>query len=130
LFKSIGKLIYSPRTHLGSSDRWLILACDEELSSYYRYLFYREFPYLGKLSRPIFGAHISIIRGELVPNYNLWRFDENKLIEFYYSPEVIDNGEYYWLKVKSKYLEDLRELYGLSRLPQFNFHLTIGRTTC
>ena len=129
MFKSIGKLIYSPRTHLGSSDRWLILACDEGLSNYYRHLFYREYPYLGKLSRPIFGSHISIIRGEIVPNYNLWRLDENKLIEFSYSPEVIDNGEYYWLKVNSKYLEDLRGLYGLSRLPQFNFHLTIGRTT-
>lgn len=127
--KSIGKLIYSPRTHLASSERWLILSCDDEISKYYRHLFYKEFPYLGKLNRPVWGTHISIIRGEKVPNYNLWRLDENKIIEFEYEGGVRDNGEYYWLNVKCKKLEDLRVAYGLSPQPRFGFHLTIGRTT-
>jgi hypothetical protein len=127
--KSIGKLIYSPRTHLASSERWLILSCDDELSLYYRSLFYREYPWLGKLTRAVWGSHISIIRGERVPNYNLWRLDENKIIEFEYEPGVIDNGEYYWLNVKCDYLCYLRQKYGLSRYPQFGFHLTVGRTT-
>lgn len=126
MFKSIGKLVYSPRTHLATSDRWLVLLCDDEISLYYRTLFQKEFPYIGKLIRPLWGTHISIIRGERVPNYHLWRLDENKLVEFEYEPGVIDNGTYYWLNIKCNYLEELRIKYGLSPYPQFGFHLTIG----
>jgi len=127
--KSIGKLVYSPRTHLASSERWLVVMCDDELSKYYRSLFYMEYPWLGKLSRPVWGTHISVIRGEKIPNHNLWKMDEGKIIKFEYEPGVIDNGEYYWLKVKCDYLSELREKYGLSGRPKFGFHLTIGRTT-
>ena len=127
--KSIGKLIYSPRSHLGDSSKWLVMMADDEICKYYSSLFYREFPWYGKLNRPIFGAHVSVIRGERIPNHNLWKMDDNKIIEFDYEPGVEDNGEYYWLKVKCKYLEDLREKYGLSRIPRFGYHLTIGRTT-
>jgi hypothetical protein len=127
MYKSIGKLVYSPRTHLADSKRWLVVLCDDAISEYYRTLFYREFPYLGKLIRPVWGTHISVLRNEYVPNYNLWRMDENKIIEFEYEPGVKDNGEYFWLSVRCEYLEDLRERYGVSRFPQFGFHLTIGR---
>jgi hypothetical protein len=129
MMKSTGKIIYSPRTHLSSSERWLVIMCDDEISKYYRHMFYKEYPWLGKLTRPVWGTHISVIRGERVPNYNLWRLDENKTIEFEYEPGVIDNGEYYWLKVKCDALLDLREKYGLKRSPQFGLHLTVGRTT-
>lgn len=127
--KSVGKLIYSPRSHLGSNEKWLVLMCDDEISKYYRSLFYTEFPWKGKLTRPVWGTHVSIIRGEKIPNYNLWKLDENKIIDFDYEGGVQDNGEYYWLKVTCPYLEDLRKKYGLSREPRFGFHLTIGRTT-
>lgn len=127
--KSIGKMVYSPRTHLSSSDKWLVIMCDDEISRYYRSLFYSETPWLGKLTRPVWGAHISVIRGERIPNYNLWRMDEHKIIEFEYEGGVQDNGEYYWLKVQCPYLLNLRENYGLSKEPKYGFHLTIGRTT-
>lgn len=127
--KSIGKLVYSPRTHLSSSDRWLVMMCDDEISKYYRTLFYAEYPWLGKLTRPVWGTHISVVRGERIPNYNLWGLDENKLIEFEYESGVLDNGEYYWLKVKCDRLKEIREQYGLNPYPNFGFHLTIGRTT-
>jgi hypothetical protein len=126
--KSTGKLVYSPRSHLASPQKWLVLMCDDSISEYYRYLFYKEFPWKGKLTRPVWGAHVSVIRGENV-DPKLWRLDNNKIIEFEYEPGVTDNGEYYWLKVKSAYLCDLREKYGLSRDPRFGLHLTIGRTT-
>lgn len=126
--KSIGKLIYNPRTHLSSSERWLIIACDDEISKYYRHLFYVETPWLGKLTRPVWGAHISVIRGEKIPN-NLWRLDENKIIEFEYEGGVQTNGEYYWLNVTCPYLLNLREKYSLPREPRYGLHLTIGRTT-
>lgn len=132
--KSIGKLVYSPRTHLSSSDRWLVVMADDEISRYYRHLYSKEYPYLNggrsiKLTRPVWGTHISVIRGERLPNPKLWRIDEGKFVEFDYDGGVIDNGEYYWLKVSCPYLGDLREKMGLPREPRFGFHLTVGRTT-
>lgn len=132
--KSIGKLVYSPRTHLASSEKWAVLMCDDEISKYYRHLYTKAYPYVngdrsGKLTRPVWGAHISCIRGEYIPNIKLWGLGANKLIEFEYDFGVLDNGEYYWLKARCPYLSDLREKYGLSKEPKFGFHLTIGRTT-
>lgn len=132
--KSLGKLVYSPKTHLASSEKWLVLMADDEISKYYRKLFEVDYPYLngeriGKLTRPVWGTHISIIRGEYIPNLLLWGTGANKLIEFEYEPGVMDNGEYYWLRAKCPYLSALREKYGLSKDPRFGFHLTIGRTT-
>jgi hypothetical protein len=127
--KSIGKLVYSPRTHLASSERWLVMMCDDEISNYYRAMFYKEYPWMGKLTRPVWGTHISIIRGEYVPNNQLWGLDANKLVDFEYEGGVLDNKEYYWLKVKCPYLSNLRVQYGLPPEPRFGFHLTVGRTT-
>lgn len=129
MLTSTGKLIYSPRTHLASSERWLVLMCDDEISKYYRHLFYKEYPWLGKLTRPVWGTHISIIRGEKIPNYHLWKLDENKLVNFEYEGGVIDNSEYYWLRVHCPFLARLRTKYGLTPEPKFGFHLTVGRTT-
>jgi hypothetical protein len=129
MIKAIGKLVYAPKTHLANSDRWLVLMCDDEISKYYRCMFYREFPWLGKLTRPVWGTHISVIRGEKIPNIHLWKLKENSLIEFEYEPGVKDNGEYYWLNVKCEALLDIRSAYGLVRNPRFGLHLTVGRTT-
>jgi hypothetical protein len=131
--KSIGKLTYSPRTHLSSSDKWLVVMCDDEISKYYRHLYSKEYPYLNsgqstKLTRPVWGAHISVVRNERLPDPKLWRIDEGKIIEFEYEGGVIDNSEYYWLKVNCPYLGYLREHMGLSFYPKFGFHLTVGRT--
>lgn len=134
MFKSKGKLIYSPSSHVGTSEKWLVLMCDDEISKYYRklYTYSHKFAnggYSLSLTRPIWGAHISLIRGEKLPNNHLWRLDENKIIEFEYEAGVQSNNEYYWLRVKCDYLLDLREKYGLKRNPQFGLHLTVGRTT-
>ena len=131
--KSIGKIIYSPRTHLASSEKWAILYCDDEISRYYRHLYEIEHKFLNggycnKLTRSVWGAHISFLRNEDVPA-NLWRTDENKIIEFEYEPGVQSNKEYFWLKVSCPYLCSLREKFGLSKEPRFGYHLTIGRST-
>lgn len=132
--KSIGKLVYSPRTHLKSSDRWLVLMCDDDFHNYYNFLYNQEYKALNcgrspKLARPVWGAHISVIRGERIPNQELWGLAANKIIEFEYELGVIDNGEYYWLKAACPALEEIREKYGLYKEPRFGFHLTIGRKT-
>jgi hypothetical protein len=132
MMKSIGKIVYSPQSHLGSTDKWAALMCDDEISKYYRHLYTKTYPYLnggltGKLTRPIWGTHISFIRGFEEPNPKLWGLDALKTIEFEYEGGVIDNGEYFWLKAKCLYLCDLRVKYGLSPEPRFGLHLTIGR---
>lgn len=129
IMKSVGKLVYSPRSHLGSNEKWLVLMCDDEISKYYRTLFYREQPWNGKLTRPVWGTHISVIRGERIPNNHLWGLDSNKIVDFEYVGGVQDNKEYYWLKALCPYLSELRIKYGLDKEPKFGFHLTIGRTT-
>jgi hypothetical protein len=108
--------------------------CDDEISRYYRHLYTKEYPYLNsgysqKLTRPVWGAHISCIRGEYIPNMKLWGLDSNKIVEFDYDAGVLDNKEYYWLRVNCPVLSELRRKYGLSAEPRFGFHLTIGRTT-
>lgn len=131
-FKSSGKLVYNPKTHLQSNNnwnKWLVLMCDEELSIYYRTIFTREYPYLSKLMRPVWGSHISVIRGEKVPNSDIWGIGKDTIIHFEYEPGVQNNKEYYWLKVHCDELGALREAYNLPRQPRFGFHLTIGRTT-
>lgn len=133
--KSIGKLIYEPSSHLGNTRNWLVLMCDDQISDYYRKLYTMAYPpYLNggypiKLARPVFGAHISVIRGEHIHNYHLWKLDNNKIVEFEYESGVKNNGEYYWLDVICPYLENLRSQYGLNKQPKYGFHLTIGRIT-
>jgi|ERR1035437_5955983 hypothetical protein len=133
-YKSTGKLVYSPRSHLGEPSKWLVLMCDDEISNYYRNLYARQYPYLngdksGKLTRPIFGSHVSIIRGEKLPKPELWGLYANKIIEFEYEPGVKDNNIYYWLSVKCPYLLDLRAKFGLNPNPRFGLHMTIGIST-
>jgi hypothetical protein len=130
--KSIGKLVYSPRSHLGDNTKWAAVMCDDEISRYYRHLYSKEYPYLNSgrsttLTRPVWGSHVSWIRGFEKPKS--WGLDANKIIEFEYEGGVLDNRVYYWLRVQCPYLEDLRERYGLPRQPKYGLHLTIGRST-
>jgi hypothetical protein len=126
-WKSSGKLVYSPKTHLRNADRWLILQCDEQLAAYYRALYRQEWFYRPKLIRPVWGSHISVLRGEKIPNADLWGLGANSIIQFEYEPGVKSNGEYYWLTVHCEELKGVRLAYGLSPEPQFGFHLTIAR---
>jgi len=103
--------------------------CDDQLSQYYRQLYRQEYFYRPKLQRPVWGTHISICRGEVIPNAAAWGFAANKFINFEYEAGVKNNHEYFWLKVHCDELCAIRELFGLKREPQFGLHLTIGRVT-
>ena len=130
MLTSIGKLVYSPRTHLASSEKWAILSCDDEIGRYYRHLFSIENKYLNgaypnRINRAVWGSHISFLRNEHPKD---WGIDANKIIEFSYEPGVQTNGIYFWLRVSCPRLLDLRQKYGLPREPRFGLHLTIGRS--
>ena len=51
---------------------------------------------------------------------------ENKEIIFYYNPIPVTNGEHWWLRVFCPESENIREIMGLTRVPYFSLHLTIG----
>lgn len=129
--QSVGKIIYSPASHIGDNSRWAILACDDGISEYYRRLYDLEQPpYLNgnralKMIRPVWGSHISWLRGNEV-GLKQWGIDAGKMIDFEYEPGVMDNGMYYWLRVKCPYLLELREKMGLPARPKYGLHLTIG----
>ena len=130
MFSSIGKLVYNPATHLSSSKNWIVLMCDDEISRYYcslyeKQYFYKNGEYTGKIKRPVWGAHISVVRNEI---YDLKNVNKKKqFFKFEYEPGVLDNKEYFWLKVYSDELVAFRKSLNLSSFPTFGFHLTIGR---
>jgi hypothetical protein len=131
MFKSTGKIVYSPDSHLGSSKNWAILKCDDNIGAYYRSLYQQQYKALNggyklRIIKPIFGAHISYIRNSDTPNLKYWGKNEGKIIEFKYQPGVLDNGKYFWLKIECPFLSELRMQLGLSPQPLYAFHLTIG----
>lgn len=125
--KSIGRILYSPSSHLLPSNNWAIVSCDDEIARYYRYLYMKEFP-LKKLVKPLWGAHISWLRNEAMSNNQVWRQSNQQVIEYEYDVNVKTNGKFYWLDVSCDYLLDLRSQYGLVRRPKYGLHLTIGRS--
>ena len=132
MFKSCGKIIYSPNSYLGKNNNWAILKCDDQIGDYYRTLYQREYKALNggyklRIIKPIWSSHISYIRNsDNITNLNNWGKYQNKMVEFEYQPGVLDNGKYFWLKVNCLFLSELRMQLGLSAEPQYGFHLTIG----
>ena len=126
-FKAKGKIIYDPVAGKAQNPWWVIVECPKDIIDYYHHWVLKEEQV--KLNKPLFGAHISVIRGEEPPEakQKLWRELHEQEVEFTYSHEVENDGEYYWLRVECKALNELRNQLGLSEEVQFGFHLTIGR---
>ena len=107
--------------HAGS---WLILQCDIETIKYYQYWLKKQ----GILvNTPIWKAHISVVRGEETPGplslYN------HEIVEFTYSPDDIgENGDYWWIRIQSSRLEEIRQELHLPAQPEYPLHMTIGKT--
>ena len=120
-FKSKGTLKYYPW-----GDWWAILSCCEELVEYYKSFAERDLN--RKLIRPKHGSHISVVRGEGEPeNKERWFWNNEGLMEFEYSNEIIYGDKHVWLEVRSESLVELRKRLGLNEFPQYGFHLTLGR---
>ena len=127
LLKTEGELYYYDKNV--RDTQWLLLNSDESIIDYYTYWIKKHY-WLDKFQRPKHGSHISVIRGEIIEDglfYNHWKKYHGKKIEFQYSNEIHNNGEHFWLPVYSKELENIRLELGLTNVPVFNFHLTIGR---
>jgi len=122
MFSGSGNLLYYPTW-------WLIAKVEGDICKYYRTLvkFYNRSL---KLNPPKHGAHITIIAGkyEKPSNENLWNKYQGDRIEFEYDPFITIDREYFWVEVKCKRIEDIREELGLPRTIIHPWHLTIGNT--
>ena len=84
-----------------------------------------------RLQRPLWGNHISMIRGE-EPRQNeaAWDHLDGRVVEFRFNPDLGFNQSgdrvYWWLDVECSEIGDLRESFGLDRDPEFPLHLTLG----
>jgi len=81
---------------------------------------------VGRVDPPAWGPHISIIRGERLPDSRAWRRYDGTVVRFSYNPELRYNDNHFWLDVQCNQLLDLREELGLRREPRVQLHLTMA----
>jgi hypothetical protein len=122
MFDGYGKLLYYP-------SWWLIVKVDEEICRYYRNLIHFRYRSL-QLSPSRNGAHITAIAGKYeIPDNDhkhLWNKYEGEEIDFKYNPEINTDGEYFWMEVECKRIEEIREELGLTPKIIHPWHLTVG----
>lgn len=111
---------------LNYTGNWLILQVDDEIARYYASILKKELG-VDLHWKAKSGAHVSVIRGEMLLKPQLWGHDHGKKIEINYTHQIYTNGEHWWLNVVCDELADIRSQYGLPTNKRF-FHLTIGRT--
>lgn len=102
---------------------WIIAKCDPELLDYYRTWVWRRTGLW--LNKPLNGAHISIVRG----NIESGQWDRNmdgETIRFFYNGNLECHWNYVWLPVYGKDLSDIRQKVGLDRKPKKAFHMSVG----
>lgn len=124
IYKSIGILKYS------NAPYKLALDCDQELSNFYRSLI----PFWFNIKRPMWGAHISIVRNIIPINLQFWNKYQDTEIEFEYEPIIYNDETYYWLNCYSPKLEEIRVELGMKPYGDVTvspgglhkFHMTIG----
>lgn len=105
--------------------KWSLLECDDQIGLMYRSLYKLEYFYREKIQKPLWGSHISIIRGETILDENIKRNLVDLSIEFFYIPEMQTNGCHFYLPVICPVLDDIRELFGLGP-SVVNYHLSVG----
>jgi hypothetical protein len=130
----ISKLVYNIDQQLIVTSRkpgWAILRAESQSVGPYL----QELRASGtKISSSAWGAHISVIRGELgsAAKHPACKELLQKTQGSTYTVEVDGKvrknlAGYYWLNVKAPELEALRVNLGLSARPKTPFHLTIGK---
>lgn len=124
-----GRLIYDPRVVADGVEHfdpwWAVLECAPSLLDPHRADV--EARYGVRLTRPRWGAHLSVISGEEPPAPERWGLRGGEEIEFLYAEEAETDGAFFWLRVISEELLDLRAALGLPRHPRSPLHLTLGR---
>lgn len=126
VYKSTGVIKYDPRVERGTfMDWWVILQCDKEIVRYYQHVF--KTLYWKKLQTAMWGAHVSVVRGERPKKPENWKLFNGAVLEFSYVYDGFHtNGQHFWIKAWSPTFGEIRESLGLSKEPKVPFHLSIG----
>ena len=127
LFQAKGNIIYDPIVGKAQDPWWIIIECPNDIIHYYQNWIIKE---IGtKLNKPLYGPHISVLRGEEPPQHKkyLWNKYHNEEITFFYEHNAQTNGVHWWLNVYCERLKEIRKELGLKAEIDFDFHLTIGR---
>jgi len=119
MFRSVARVNYH--------TCWITAECDGEILDYYWWWWWKAKHV--KLMKPMFGAHISIVRGkEEEIEEGWWECGLRGKVEFCYHPErLFLYDTHVWLPVSGEGLNNIRESVGLLRNPVMPFHMTIGR---
>ena len=124
-----GKLLYDPRVVVDGVEHfdpwWVVVECDAAYLDPWRAMAEKEHGV--RLTRPRWGAHLSVVSGEAPKAPERWGFRGGEEIAFEHAPAAQTDGTFFWLPVVAEELLDLREHLGLSRHPKSPLHLTLGR---
>ena len=128
MLSSTGLILYDPRVVADGREHfdpwWVVLECEPHILEAAR----ASLEQTGvRLSRPLWGSHISIVSGEPPPREDRWRTRQGERVAFDYDLAPRTEGGFYWLDIVCDELLDLREALGLTRLPRHPFHLALGR---
>jgi hypothetical protein len=128
LFKVTGKLVYEPsRPNMRKQYKLKTLVLNlvyDDLANLYR--FFVKQKYGIHLDPPMWGNHITVIRGdEKPPRPELWKAYEGEFMDIEISPHIYKTRNFWTLPVKSKRLHDIRKELGFKNYHEM--HLTIGR---
>lgn len=132
---TVGTFRYAPTNHGstarrdgGTTEWWLILDIDPELGRYLR-AEYARFRYRTVEARaPLWGTHVSVIRGEEPADKSAWKRHDGKRVEVRYSWDVTAMNDYLWLPVWCPAANAVRVELGLPANPTPPLHLTFGNT--
>jgi len=105
---------------------WCIIECDEEITRYYRHLYYLYTYKTIKLNRPRDPSHISVVTiyDKKPPEYYDFKYQGEK-VDIAYDLDFHSCDTYVWMTVSCPHALSLREELGLGQ-PHYPFHLTIG----
>ncbi len=99
-----------------------------DIDKYYSWFLKKRFNL--ELNRPLRDAHITIINDKITDKeaYNrakeIWNGRETI---FTFDPEEIrTNGTHWWIKVYNNEVAQIRMVAGVTPIPYFNLHLTLG----
>lgn len=109
-----------------STDGWLIIQCDPDVGRYLRRLRMLERRAAPPLADPLWGAHVSVVLGETLPDPRHWNDREGRVVEFEYVHPPREVDPYAFFPVICEDALEYRESLGLPREPRWPLHLTFG----
>lgn len=110
----------------GSTEWWVILDCDPELGRLLRHFYQQSRFRTVNPQPPLWGTHVSVIRGEEPPDKAKWKARNGLSVPMEYELTVWETRGYLWVPVWCPAANDLRTELGLPPEPTPTIHLTFG----